>query len=248
VTDLPTAFVTIARDGRWKRIEDYVGAPESLHELEQAIDDAARTVRWIRIDEATLRQRVSEGWSPSAGARGTMLREALEHDELPVVARLLQMGIDPNAPLPGTTLGPLMFVQSAAAARALIDAGASPSGAGDGQPAPLLVAARLAPEVARTLLDAGARADQPFDSAGRTALWHAAGAGNAGVVKVLLEAGGNPAVRPDDITPLECAREGKAMAVRRLRLPRFGEEKPAFVEDFDKTIALLEQALAARRH
>jgi hypothetical protein len=43
VTDLPTTFVTVTRDGRTKRVEDYIGAPKPLQELEQQIDDTART-------------------------------------------------------------------------------------------------------------------------------------------------------------------------------------------------------------
>jgi hypothetical protein len=46
ITDLPTTFVTVTRDGRTKRIEDYFGAPESLKELERAIDETARIAGW----------------------------------------------------------------------------------------------------------------------------------------------------------------------------------------------------------
>jgi Domain of unknown function (DUF6438) len=55
VTDLPTTFVTITRAGRTKRVEDYYGAPEGLRELEQQIDESARTKRWISPDERTNR-------------------------------------------------------------------------------------------------------------------------------------------------------------------------------------------------
>jgi hypothetical protein len=51
VTDLPTAYVTVTRGGRSKRIEDYFGAPEGLKQLEQQIDETAGTRRWIRADE-----------------------------------------------------------------------------------------------------------------------------------------------------------------------------------------------------
>jgi Domain of unknown function (DUF6438) len=55
VTDLPTVIVTITSGGRTKRVEDYLGAPDGLKELEQQIDDTARTTRWIRAEEHTLR-------------------------------------------------------------------------------------------------------------------------------------------------------------------------------------------------
>ena len=46
VTDLATTYVTITTSGRTKRIEDYMGAPAGLRELERQIDDAAKTRRF----------------------------------------------------------------------------------------------------------------------------------------------------------------------------------------------------------
>jgi hypothetical protein len=57
VMDLPTTFVTVIRGGRFKRIEDYFGAPKSLKDLERQIDDTAGTARWVGGDEATQRSR-----------------------------------------------------------------------------------------------------------------------------------------------------------------------------------------------
>jgi hypothetical protein len=54
VTDLPTTFVTITRGGKTKRIEDYYGAPDALRALEQQIDDAAETKRWVRTEDRAL--------------------------------------------------------------------------------------------------------------------------------------------------------------------------------------------------
>jgi Domain of unknown function (DUF6438) len=51
VTDRPTTFVTITRGGKTKRVEDYYGAPDGLHDLEQQIDEAAGTKRWLRREE-----------------------------------------------------------------------------------------------------------------------------------------------------------------------------------------------------
>lgn len=53
ITDLPTTFVTVTRDGRSKRVEDYFGAPESLKELEREIDQTARTARWTDLNRAS---------------------------------------------------------------------------------------------------------------------------------------------------------------------------------------------------
>jgi Domain of unknown function (DUF6438) len=75
VTDLPTTFVTITRGGRSKRVEDYVGAPAELKQLEQQIDEAARTVRWVRLDVPTLQQLVRRGRFPSGQDRAELLRQ-----------------------------------------------------------------------------------------------------------------------------------------------------------------------------
>ena len=45
VSDLPTTFVTITVNGRTKRVEDDVGAPDGLAQFEREIDEAARTRR-----------------------------------------------------------------------------------------------------------------------------------------------------------------------------------------------------------
>ena len=60
VTDLPTTVVTITRAGQSKRVEDYIGAPQGLKELEQEIDETARTTRWIRLDVPTLKQLIRD--------------------------------------------------------------------------------------------------------------------------------------------------------------------------------------------
>ena len=52
VTDNPTCVVSISFDGTTKSVVDYVGSevgmPQSVTDLEQAIDRAAGTKKWIR--------------------------------------------------------------------------------------------------------------------------------------------------------------------------------------------------------
>lgn len=245
VTDLPTAFVTITRSGQSKRVEDYFGAPQALKELEQQIDDAARTKRWIRIDTLTLQQLARDGWSPSVEEGADLLRKALQYDEVDVVKGLLDIGADPNTAYNGTNTPPLMMVRSAAAARALIEAGANPLVRNDNGWTPLGWAAYFAPDVTQTLVAAGVQVDQPTDTDGRTPLSQAAYGGNAGVVKLLLDAGANPTLGPGGTSALDCAKQGKENA-RRQR-PSLFDHTPPFVPDFDRVIALLEQALARRK-
>jgi hypothetical protein len=243
--DRPTTFVTITRGGQTKRVEDYFGTPSGLKKLEQAIDETARTKRWIRVDEPMLEQMLRQGQSPTVEERAQLLANALTYDEVGVVRRLLEMGADPSATYSETNTSPLMLVQSAAAARALLAAGANPFARSDVGWTPLGQAATLPPDVTDMLLKAGVRVDEPTDSDGQTALWQAACRGNAEVVARLLAAGADPARRTGRVSPLECARERQA-AVRRLRewLP---DDKPRFLEDFDGVIGLLVQALAKRR-
>lgn len=106
---------------------------------------------------------------------------------------------------------------------------------------PLGWAVYLAPDVAELLLKAGVPVDQPTDSDGRTALLQAACMGYVGHVKLLLNAGANPTLRPDGTSALDCARKGRENT--RLQIPSVRDK----YEDFDGVIALLEQALAKRK-
>lgn len=242
VTDLPTTLVTVTRGGQTKQIEDYIGAPESLHQLEKEVDEAARTKRWISLDQATLRQMVRDGRVPPAAERTELLRKAVQEDEVGVITGLIEIGADPNHNY-GNNTTPLMMVRSAAAARALLTAGAVPYARSESGMTPLTWAVHLAPDVAEVLLNAGVRPDEP-DSYGRTPVWQAACEGNAGVVKLLLNAGADPTRRANGVSALECARQGQA--TERASRP-FPIDAPPYVKDFDTAIALLEQALAKRQ-
>lgn len=247
VTDLPTAFVSIRAGGRTKRVEDYFGAPQGLKQLEEQIDETARTNRWIRLDLTTLRQMVQGGWVPSAEEGAELLRNALQHDEVDVVKGLLEIGADPNAAYYGTNTPPLMMVRSAAAARVLLEAGANPFARNDNGGTPLGWAVYLSPDVAEVLLKAGALVNEPTDSDGRTALWGAACRGNVGVLTLLIAAGADVTNRARGKSALECAREAKESA-RALKPSVLGGKRP-FVQDYDGVIAVLERAIArGQRH
>lgn len=47
VADLPTTTTSISIDGRYKQVINYYGAPEQLIELENMIDDIAKSERWV---------------------------------------------------------------------------------------------------------------------------------------------------------------------------------------------------------
>jgi hypothetical protein len=244
VTDLPSAFVTITRGGRSKRVEDYFGAPEGLTQLEREIDEAARTKRWILLDAPTLEQLVRDGWSPAPEERAELFRRAIEDDESAVVKGLIDLGADPNGGYFGTNTPPLMLVRSAAVTGVLIAAGANPNAINDNGGTPLGWSVNLPTDVGQLLLRAGARVDGPSDRDGRTPLWRAACVGHADLVAVLLAAGADPGVSASGQSALECARDARD-AAGRLK-PSSLDEKPPYRRDFDRTIVLLEQALAKR--
>ena len=66
VTDNPTYRVGIAFDGKKKVVEDYVGAavgmPQSVTDLEEAIDRAAGVRKWVAGDADTMDSLRAEGW------------------------------------------------------------------------------------------------------------------------------------------------------------------------------------------
>jgi len=247
VTDRSTAILTITRAGQSKRIDNYIGAARALNDLAQLVDDTARTRRWIRVDVPTLTQLVRDGRSPSVEERAELLRKALLYDEVDVVKALLEFGADPNGADNGTNTTPLMMVRSAAAARVLIDAGATPFATNDYGGTALGSAVDLPLDVTELLLKEGVPVDAATDSDGRTALWQAACAGNVGVVKLLLEAGANPALGPGHTSAVDCAKQGKTSREISRRTHPVLVSTPSYRQDFDAVIALLQQALARRK-
>jgi hypothetical protein len=238
VTDLATTFVTITVNGRTKRVEDYVGVPDGLTKFEREIDEAARTRRWIFIDEGTLAALIRSGWSASEEG-ATLLAQAIGRDDI-AIARTL---IEPGADLGGSRenrLPPLLWARSGSMVDLLVKAGADPNERPIGKVGahtPLMSTAHKDASVAQALLKAGARVED-LDG-GRSALWYAACAGNWRVVTVLLRAGAN-ARGAADMPAVECTRHARqaAMNQRRTVLDR---GRPT-VEDFDQVIALLENA------
>ena len=236
VDDWPTNYITLTRNGRTKKVEDHVGAPDGLKDLVREIDEAAGTKRWIRIEGEAVLALARTGWLPSVGEGAELLRRALMYDDVDAVAALLEIGVDPNTMYFGTHTPPLMMVRSAAAARALLSAGADPSAVNDTGGTPLGHAADLAPDVTEVLLKGGAQATQPIYNSGHSALFNAACSGNAGVVKLLLGA-----AAPTEIAAaVECARRGRSFGAD----PLF--PKPAYI-DYGAAIALLEQAGLKKR-
>jgi hypothetical protein len=240
VTDLPTKIVTVTVNGRTKRVEDYIGAPDSLTEFEREIDNAAATKRWVFVDEDALEELIRSGWSASSEEGATFLQQAIERDDLPIARRLIELGCDLDGP-PDNRLPPLLSARSSSMVELLVKAGANPNERSIGGVAartPLMTTSYKDAAVAEALLKAGARLEDLDD--GRTALWYAACAGNWRVVAVLLGAGANPR-GSTAMSAAECTRQARQSEVggRRTVLDR---GRPT-VDDFDRVLTLLENAV-----
>jgi hypothetical protein len=245
VTDAPTTFVTVTREGRSRRVEDYVGAPEGLKELESQIDEAARTKQWVFVDERTLDRLVLEGWTPARDELADLLRKALEGNDVGVIKRLLNLGADPNWNYFETETPPLLMVRSVEATRLLLEAGADPFKRNIYGGTALGWAAHLRSDVAALLLRSRVSVDEPQDEEARTPLWSAACAGNADVVAVLLAAGANPATRNTlGVSARDCAQT-KITTDAGERLPPW-VRKPLWTPAFDRVVTLLDEALSKR--
>lgn len=133
-----------------------------------------------RQDEARRGLRGRAGGTDTARTRGRRGREyaAMDHDDVDVITTLLELGVDANAPYGDGRFLPIVMLQSAAAARALISAGASVVARDERGESALGRAASLAPELTAVLLKAGAPADLQVNLEGATALIWAASLGN----------------------------------------------------------------------
>jgi hypothetical protein len=236
-SDLPTKIVTVTVNGRTKRVEDYVAAPDALGEFEREIDEAAGTKRWIFLDENALEELVRSGWSASSDEGAALLEQAIERDDITIARRMIELGSKLGGPA-RNPLPPLISARSSAMVDLLVKAGADPNERSIGRVPdwpPLMRTAYKDAGVAEALLKAGARLEE-LDN-GRSALWYAACAGNWGVVTVLVRAGANPRGAAD-MSAVECTRQARRDELNRRRTV-LDRGRPT-VEDFDKVIALLE--------
>ena len=238
-SDFPTTIVTITVNGRTKRVEDYVGAPDVLGPFEREIDAAARTRRWIFLDEETLGELAGSGWSASSDEGATLLQEAIRRDDVVIARALIEMGGDLDGPLTNR-LPPLLQAHSGSMVDLLVKAGADPNERPVGRVAartPLMSAYYGDAGVTEALLKAGARLEDLDD--GRTALWYAACFGNWRVVTVLLRAGAN-ARGLGTFQLSQCTRRARQDEMNRRRTV-LDRGRPT-VGDFNQVIALLEIA------
>jgi ankyrin repeat protein len=174
VTDMSGSALSIAIDGRSKKIVDYVGEwvgmPQVINDLEDEVDDIANTKRWVFGAEGLVAALKAEHYNFQTYDAQVMLKAAAQRGNASTVRELLDAGV-PLKPFPAP----------------------KPKEEYMGIPfdhVGWLQAASSEPEVLSILIDAGASKGDQEDK--DLALSRAAGSGSVDAVKALIVYGANP--------------------------------------------------------
>ena len=196
-SDLPTTKTSLSLGEKSKSVEDYVGAPEKLGDLERKIDEVAGTKRWVSIDAPSLHEEYLRGWNVRGPEAEALLCHAAQAGDAEVVKAFIDHGADVNVSIDSQT--PLQFARGVQVVQLLITAGANvnaPSETIYGD-APWICGEQGDVAAINALLKAGANVNgKSLD--GRTPLMHAAESGNPEAVKALLLAGADVHAKDDD--------------------------------------------------
>ena len=121
-TDLPTTKTSLSLGEKSKSVEDYIGAPEKLGDLERKIDEVAGTKRWVSIDAPTLHEEYLRGWNVRRPDAQALLYLASQAGDAEVVKAFIDHGADVNASFDSAT--PLQVARGVQVVKLLISAGA----------------------------------------------------------------------------------------------------------------------------
>ena len=176
VTDCPTYVLSISIDGHRKEVMDYVGEwvgmPAVVSELEENVDEIARTERWIEGKEGLVAALKAEKFSFATFSAQVMLKEAASRGEVATMKEFLAAGVPLRplaAPKPKEKYSAIPFEHVG-----------------------WLNAASRHFEAIQVFIDAGAsRADQEDKD---LALAGAAESGDVSAVRTLIRYGANPNV------------------------------------------------------
>jgi len=113
VTDLPTKFVSVTVNGRTKKVEDYVAAPDSLADFETR-DRHRRRQRndGVFLDEHALEELARSGWLASGEEGATRLQQGDRRDDVLIAQRLIEPGCRYLDGPPNNRLPPLISARS----------------------------------------------------------------------------------------------------------------------------------------
>jgi Domain of unknown function (DUF6438) len=94
-TDNPTQTITLTIGAQTKTVVDYVGLddglPLAIRNLEEQIDEAADTSRWIKSDAGTLSSLLDEKWPFTAASQQNVAfySSALQNKNTPIIEQYL---------------------------------------------------------------------------------------------------------------------------------------------------------------
>lgn len=107
VTDNPTTIITISLGGQDKKVVDYegtrLGMPQSVTDLERAVDGAAEIRRWVQGEADTLKQLRRLGWDFRSREAGASLVQAMVHASDDYVLGLINAGAPLDVAFEGMT-------------------------------------------------------------------------------------------------------------------------------------------------
>jgi ankyrin repeat protein len=193
VTDNPTYVLSIAINGKKKEVEDYVGSwvgmPEVITELEDAVDELARTKRWIKGGDGLVPALKAEGYNFQSYEAPVMLKEAATRVEATTVQQLLAADVPLKpfaAPKPKDEYTGIPFEHVG-----------------------WLAAAGGSADTLRVLIGAGASKEDQSDK--DLALVNAARSGSIEAVRALIADGANPNA---DLSKLTVTEGGGGMTIQ----------------------------------
>jgi ankyrin repeat protein len=168
-----SSSLSITIDGHKKIVKDYegqwVGMPFVILELEDEVDEVARTKRWIEGGEGLIAALRTESFNFDSYAAQQILENVAAHGQTTTVRGLLAAGV-PIKPLPAPKID-------------------NPYG-GPFEEVRLLTAASGYPDILQIFLDLGASKDDQKEK--DRALYQAAKLGQLEAVRALIAYGANP--------------------------------------------------------
>ena len=174
VTDNPTYNLSIVIDGRTKKVLDYVGSwvgmPAVISDLERAVDEKARTTRWIDGDQGLVDALQAEHYDFKSSEAQHVLKEAASRGQTETVRQLLDLGVPLEPQVRSRNKKSHLFGR--ADAKGWLDS------------------ASEYPEILKVLLAAGASKEDQADK--DWALASVARSGNVEAVRDLIAYGANP--------------------------------------------------------
>lgn len=191
VTDLPSHVLSISIDGQAMKVVDYagtwVGMPEVVVDLEEAVDAFARTGRWVKGDDGLVEALRVERFDFQSAAAQAMLKAAAIRGQTATVREFLDAGVPLEALPVAKSSEPGVHVPY--------------------EHVGWLRAASRYPDLLQVLMDAGASKDDQADK--DLALAGAADAGNVAAARELIAYGANPNA---DLSKLDVRNERSSLA------------------------------------